>query len=396
MALASTTAAEVTGGSLQTKRQLIAMLVVGVMGNSVIYLIPLLVGAMVTDRGFSEQQAGFMASADITGYAVATFISALVLGRIQWRHLALGGVGIMVTANLATTQVYGATPFAAVRFLSGLGAGVLAAIATVSLGQTDKPDRAYGLLFAAALLFATAGLWGLPVVLAAFHLNGAYVLIALLAVATGFAATKLPDGHTAREAGDTSAPRQRWLLAAGILASILIFFADQNAVWAYIERMGNASGLTTEYIGFSLGVATLTGFAGAALVAWAGNRLGRFVPLLVATFFQLVCFVALFGHISPLTYLGSMAGLALFWNVMNPFQLAILADVDRTGRALALAATVTGIGLAVGPALGALTISSNGYGGILALAGTLALVSLALLLPALRAIQRRVAASQAA
>src|SRR5262249_24579584 len=163
----------------------------------------------------------------------------------------------MLVANVATTQVYEVNLFASVRFLSGLGSGVLAAIATVALGQTDKPDRAYGLLFAAALLFATAGLWGLPVVLAAFHFNGPYLLIALLAVVTGVAATALPDKRTTQGASETSAPRERWVFAAAILASILIFFAAQNAFWAYIERIGNASGLTEEYIGFSLGLATL-------------------------------------------------------------------------------------------------------------------------------------------
>lgn len=365
------------------------MLVVGVMGNSVIYLIPLLVGAMVTDRGFSEQQAGFMVSADLAGYAVATLIAALVLNQVRWRYMCLAGVGAMLAANIATTLIYDAHLFAAIRFASGLGAGVLAAIATVSLGQTDKPDRSYGLLFAAALLFATAGLWGLPLLLAAFHLNGAYLLIALLAFLTGFAVSALPDGHAGHPPLGPSPSRDRWLPAGTVLASILIFFADQNAVWAYIERIGNSAGLTTKYIGFSLGVATLTGFVGAALVAWAGKRLGRLVPILMATLMQFVCFVALLGHVSAIAYLSSMAVLALSWNVINPFQLAILADVDPTGRALALAATVTGIGLAVGPAIGALTITGEGHGGILALAGALGLVSLVFLLPALRVTQRR-------
>ena len=134
-------------------------IVTGVMGNSVIYLIPLLVGAMVSDRGFSDQQAGLMASADLTGYAVATFVTALLLDRFNWRRMALFAVGILIAANVGTTFVYQAGLFAAVRFLSGLGGGVLAAIATVSLGQTDKPDRNYGLLFAGSLLFGTAGLW---------------------------------------------------------------------------------------------------------------------------------------------------------------------------------------------------------------------------------------------
>src|SRR6266478_6632309 len=135
------------------------------MGNSVIYLIPLLVGGMVSDRGFSEQQAGFMASADLGGYAVATFLTALALDRFSWRRMSLCALAVMIIANVATTFAHRAEPFALVRFASGLGSGVLAAIASVSVGQTANLERNYGMLIGAALLFGTAGLWGLPILL---------------------------------------------------------------------------------------------------------------------------------------------------------------------------------------------------------------------------------------
>ena len=36
--------------------KVVPIILIGVMGNSVIYLIPLLVGGMVSDRGFSESK----------------------------------------------------------------------------------------------------------------------------------------------------------------------------------------------------------------------------------------------------------------------------------------------------------------------------------------------------
>ncbi len=277
--------------------------------------------------------------------------------------------------------------------MSGLGGGLLAALATVSLGQTENPDRNYGLLFAAQLLFATGGLWGFPPLLDRFTLNSAYWLIALLALLVGFAAASLPQGRAERVQSRADAMRGRWLLAPAVLASILLFFAEQNAIWAYIERIGNGAGLSAHYIGFSLGVATLTGFAGAALVAWAGTRVGRLIPLALATLLQLGCLVTLVGHAAPAAYLFSTAVLALSWNVVNPFQLGILAEVDPSGKALALAATVTGVGMAAGPAVAAFTIDGDGYTAILWLAGVLAVVSLVLVLPALQTIRRTVMGS---
>jgi predicted MFS family arabinose efflux permease len=358
---------------------------VGVMGNTGIYLIPLLIGAMVADRGFTDQQAGLVASADLAGYAVMTFVTAMFLINRNWRRMALVGVAIMFVANIATTFVETAVAFAAVRFLSGIGAGILAAIATVSLGQSDKPDRNYGFLFAASLLFGTAGLWGLPLLLDRVGLNGAYVVIALLAVAVGFVSPALPASGTPQtQASGNSSGDRSWTLAGLVLLSIALFWTQQNALYAYMERIGNAAGLSVQFIGFTLGLANLTGFAGASLVAWLGTRFGRFLPLVLSTAIQLTCLWALSGTIHSSGYLIAIGVISLAWNIVNPIQIGILAGVDPSGRALALASTVIGVGLAVGPALGAAVLHGNDYSSVLWLTAFLAVLSIVVAFPAMR------------
>jgi len=367
-------------------RKLLPAIVVGVMGNTGIYLIPLLIGAMVADRGFTDQQAGLVASADLAGYAVMTFVTAMFLIHRNWRRMAIVGVAIMFVANIATTFVSAAMAFAAVRFLSGLGAGILAAIATVSLGQSDKPDRNYGLLFAASLLFGTAGLWGLPLLLDRVGLNGVYVFIALLAVIVGFLSTSLPaTGAPQTRLSDSVTPQRSWILAGIMLLSITLFWAQQNALYAYMERIGNASGLSVQFIGFTLGLANLTGFAGASLVAWLGTRFGRLLPLVLSIAIQLTCLWALSGIISSPGYLIAIGVISLSWNIVNPIQIGILAGVESSGRALALASTVIGVGLAAGPALGAAVLHGNDYSRVLVLVAILAVLSIVLTLYALRA-----------
>jgi predicted MFS family arabinose efflux permease len=366
--------------------KLLPAIVVGVMGNTGIYLIPLLIGAMVADRGFTDQQAGLVASADLAGYAVMTFVTAMFLIHRNWRRMALVGVSIMFVANVATMFVSAALAFAATRFLSGLGAGILAAIATVSLGQSDKPDRNYGLLFAASLLFGTAGLWGLPLLLDRVGLNGAYAVIALLAVVVGFVSVSLPPGGIRREpAAGSAAPQRNWVLAGLVLVSITLFWAQQNALYAYMERIGSAAGLSLQFIGFTLGLANLTGFVGASLVAWLGTRFGRLLPLVLSTGIQLACLWVLSGVVGSSAYLVAIATVSLAWNIINPIQIGILAGVDSSGRALGLASTVIGIGLAAGPALGAAMLHGKDYSSVLALVAILAVLSIVLVLPAMRA-----------
>ena len=168
-----------------------------------------------------------------------------------------------------------------------------------------------------------------------------------------------------------------------------MFWAEQNALYAYVERIGNASGLSAQFIGFSLGLANLTGFVGASLVASIGSRFGRFLPLVISTLVQLGCLWALSGYVSSTAYMAAMTCISLAWNVVNPFQLGILAGVDRGGRALALAATVVGVGLAIGPAMAAAVLNDGGYESILWLAGALAVISLLLALPALRSLKQQ-------
>jgi predicted MFS family arabinose efflux permease len=366
-------------------RKLLPSICMGVMGNTGIYLVPLLVGAMVADRGFTDQQAGLVASADIAGYAAATFVTAMWLIRRNWRRMALFGVAIMIAANLGSPFVSGGIAFAAVRFASGIGAGILAALATVFLGQTDQPDRNFGFLFAGCLLFGTTALWGLPLLLERFGLNGAYVLIAGLALLVGFVSLTLPQaGSSQVRSGDASFRGRGWWLVGSVLLAITLFWAQQNAIYAYAERIGNTSGLSAKFIGFALGLANLTGFAGASLVAWMGSRFGRAAPLIASTGVQLVCLWALTGHVSSPVYLTALGCLALAWNVVNPLQLGILASVDHGGRALALAGTVIGVGLAIGPALGAAVLEGSNYASILRLAVALVLASTAFAIPALR------------
>jgi predicted MFS family arabinose efflux permease len=226
----------------------------------------------------------------------------------------------------------------------------------------------------------------LPLLLDRSGLNGAYVFIALLAVIVGFLSTSLPAGGTPQaQASDSSTPQRSWALAGLVLLSITLFWAQQNALYAYMERIGNAAGLSVQFIGFTLGLANLTGFAGASLVAWLGTRFGRLLPLVLSTAIQLTCLWALSGTISSPGYLVAIGVISLAWNIVNPIQIGILAGVEPSGKALGLASTVIGVGLAAGPALGAAVLHGNDYSRVLVLVAFLTVISIVLALLAMRA-----------
>jgi len=198
--------------------------------------------------------------------------------------------------------------------------------------------------------------------------------------------TPLPASGTPQaRPSDKATPQRSWILAGIVLLSITLFWAQQNALYAYMERIGNAAGLSAQFIGFTLGLANLTGFAGASLVAWLGTRFGRLLPLVLSTAIQLICLWALSGIISSSGYLIAIGVISLAWNIVNPIQIGILAGVEPSGRALALASTVIGVGLAAGPALGAAVLHGNDYSRVLVLVAFLTVISIVLALFAMRA-----------
>lgn len=377
--------------STQARGALPALVAIGVMAVASLYLQPLLVGGMITDRGFTEQQAGFIASTELAGMALSSFLALAWLTRLTWRTAALAGLAIMVLANVLTTFVHDLEAFAAIRFGSGLGGGTLLAIAMVGIGHSVQADRNYGVLLASQLFFGTVGLWVAPFLLARFGLNGPYGLLALLAVAGTIVAAAIPTARERKSSAAGTIASGAWLACGGVLLAILLFFVEQNAVWAFSERIGHAAGLKAEFIGFSLGLANLMGLVGAALVAWLGTRFGRLVPLCLVTLLQIVALMVLVGNMGGTMFLAGMVLLAFAWNVVIPFQLGILAGIDASGKALALAATVTGIGLALGPGAGAMVLDGDRYSAVNLLAGMLAVASLLLVLPALARIHRKAA-----
>jgi MFS family permease len=354
--------------------KLTPMIVLAVVGNSVLYLVPLLLGAMVTDRGFSEVQAGFLASADLCGFALSTLLTAALVDRWRQRDIAIAGALIMIVANSLTTGVHALTPFAAVRFVSGFGCGFLVAISSVALGREEKPDRNFGLFYAASLLFSTVAFWVLPPIIDVFKLNSVYWLLATLALISIPFAMALPERGPPPRSSATFSGQQRWLLAGTMLVTVVTFLAQQGALWAYLERIGNRAGLSSG-----------AGIAGASMVAWAGSRFDRRMLLLVTMVVEILALGALFGRPGAAMFLVANTILALCWNIVNPLQLGILADVDATGKALALAATATGTGMALGPSIGAVTLNGQGYEMLLVTVGALTVLSVGLMIAVLRA-----------
>lgn len=371
-----------------SRRALTGLVVCGVVAVSTVYLQPLLVGAMIVERGYSEQQAGVIAALDLAGTAVASLAGGIMLAALPWDLIARGALAILVVANICTLYVDDVVVFGAVRFVGGFGCGPLLAIAMVGIGRGQQADRHYGILLAAQLTVGALLVWIATAIMMRAGLNGGYGLLAGLAGLAYVLTGQVPTIEGRRRVQWTEREQRGWFMPVVAIASILTFFVEQNAVWAYIERIGALSGLAMEFVGFCLGIAILMGLVGASLVIWLGARAGYLVPLTLATVVQLLSLAILAAPVTSHSFAWALGALALAWNVVIPYQLGLLAALDRTGRSLSLAAAVTSVGFALGPVAGAVVIRDGDYLAVPVLAAGLAVLTLLLLLPSLLHLRR--------
>jgi predicted MFS family arabinose efflux permease len=246
-------------------------------GPAAIILMPMLVGGLIDDLGLSEQQAGYIASLEGIGLVLASLVAALWVRKVSWiKVLALALIAIAVL-NIISAQQSQYVGFLLVRFLAGFAEGSVFALTVAALGDNKHPDRAFGIaqvVQGAMMFFAFAGA---AYILAEWSVSGLFYMLAGAATLMLLALWRYPSEGAQRVPGSsagTGAPNYSGLIWIGLIASFL-FFVSIFGFWAYIERMGQATGLSIETIGLALGVSQFAAIVGAGAAAIASNRYGR-------------------------------------------------------------------------------------------------------------------------
>ena len=119
-------------------------------------LIPLMVGAAVTDLGLSDSEVGYLASIDLMGLAFISITAMLWVRRYSWHLIARLSLIVIVAGNLLSIWAESFTAISAARFLTEMGSGGIYALALVTLGETKSPDRSYSFGIASTIAVSVA------------------------------------------------------------------------------------------------------------------------------------------------------------------------------------------------------------------------------------------------
>jgi len=375
----------ITGGpdsvDINSRNTIFAAFLVGVIAPEVFIVQPGFVQGMVELLSFTEQQAGYVVTAEMSGLAITAIAMTFVAHRLNWRVVVLCSLLLMFIANALCTMTSELPAFTALRFASGLGAGSLVSLSFAAVGLTRNPDRNFGLLIMWVLVYGALGLWLMPTAYALSGMDGVLWFFALFPlVAIPFIRYFPITGETVKQieadAVELSNPMKKMALAA-----MLSYFTAQGVVWAYLFLIGIEGGLGEQEVANGLMMSQFAGIAGAFLAAMLGSRFGRSTPLALGIVGGAFCLYFIVGKFSFLVFALAVGVYNFAWNFVHPFLLAAMASFDHRGRVVVYAVAMQMVGLVIGPFLAASVVSEGNFYNVNRLGAVLFVLSAILILP---------------
>ena len=289
---------EIDPGSM---KRTLSVILVGLAGMDFLILEPGMVGAMVDYSGLTQQQAGQIAATHMAGATFGTFFVTVVVSKVNLNKLVSLALGLVIAAELALIGFDSMITLGTARFFAGLGDGLLMATAFAVIGGMQQADRVFGLLIFAHFLSGALVFPLLPIGLPMVGIEGLYIgfaAMALLALCT----MRWFPAHVRAEISGRGSSSLPWVSAVICLCAFLLLYMPNGAVWAYLERIGHAAGISNQILGFSLSASLIVGLPGAMLPALIGLRFGRTLPLLIGMVSIIVSVLLLVGSFGAIQY----------------------------------------------------------------------------------------------
>lgn len=364
--------------------RVIRLSILGSVAIMPILILPTMIGALIDYTGFSESEAGWLAAAGFTGSALGAIVVGLRIRHLDPRKLALFGLLVLGTFDLASALVshLPVWAFVTVRLISGLGGAMIYAAVVASLAATENPERGFGVFMVLQFGLSAVGLYGLPYALPTIGVVGMYLILGTVAMVS----LMLRDSvvHRGKAAVESAIEIHTLMKPAAlfIMFGIGLYETANFMQYTYSERIGIGFGLSNIQIGKALGIASLLGVPSALVVVWIGDRFGQLRPLLVAIAFSVVAHLLLLMPTGVISYYLATYALGAAWAFGLAYFYAVEARLDPGGSVVVVGGFFTSCGSVAGPALAASLVRPGEFGSVIAvaigvyvLAGMLAIAS---------------------
>jgi MFS family permease len=335
---------------------------------------PAIVNALI-DAGLDHHQAGDLGTIELSSLAIAAVLIAPYVPILSHRKLAIGGALIAALGLAISALSVDYTAMIVGRIATGAGSGLAISGANAAVAAREDAERIFAIIWTMGGGITASLAMYLPRVVEGgeYPLGfGAILLLTLVAlpflfwiphkpVAPAQFATESADStaHTSGSSGSVLEPGSSdsdlkaafgplvWMTFAGMF----VYSAAEQGLWAFAYNIPIEAGVDPALAAQLLAFATIMGLVGGVIAAVLGVRLGRIFPIVLG---------CLFSASGRWLYISSASGSMLFfatllWGIgfyfISPYQMGLVAAVDRKGRAAVVSAAAFNFGYAVGPGL---------------------------------------------
>jgi len=366
---------------LNSLKGLFALLLIHTIGPQMVVVLPGLVQGYVERLGYSEKDAGFLASMETWGMFVATFVMIVLISRVNWRTLMAGSLLTMILANVGSMLIHDTVALYVLRFIAGFGGATIVVVSYAMIGLTIRKNRNFGWALFFVLLYGAVVFPILPKIYALFGINGAFFLFAAFAACGLPFVRGLPVAGKHVEERDPEAINLSMMLKGLAVVTMLLYFIGQIGVWSYFYRFGIRYGMSEQAVGSALSISQFFGLAGAFSVVLFSRFVRRDITLFLAIGISIVTVATLFGTYDFLAFVLISGVYQYLWNGTHPFLLGALASFDPSGRVIVYGTAMQFLGVAAGPAIAALIITEESLSNVLWMGILFMLASLVCILP---------------
>ena len=336
--------------------------IIGGVSNIPFNVMPVILGSAADQYSLIPSEIGTLASLTLFGWVLGTVICFFIARKIDWRWLS--GAGFLLAAasvqlslfNDSTSLLYFAW------FILGFGCSVPTCIVFEVLSHTQNQERSFGMLSLIVVIVSAMVLYTIPAYILPYWQYAGMVhsfsLLMLCAMSLVWIfPSNSPSQSVASKDSDNSANSSAWIA----LAAVLIFFAGQSGLWAFLERAGREIDLSPKDIGIVLSLLKLVGGLAGVAVMVIATRFGNRWPY-VASLLGIIFGVYLLDSANSLEMyaLGSWIW-EFFFALVFCYSAAAVSRLDKTGRIVVLVPGAAFTGAAIGPLIAGYLKTGPGF-----------------------------------
>ena len=349
-------------------------------------IMPAIVSGLIDALGFTNQQAGNVASANMYGAATGALLIVFLVKRLNWQLVSTLFLAGLILLDFLSMYIADPLTLIVIRFVHGFIGGMLVGIGFSLIARTTQPDRTFGVLLFVQFGFGGLGIMLIPGLVPEFGTQVLFYSLIAFTVATFIMLPFLPEYAVKKEKKLEKAKASGEIQKVPLVLTLTTIFLFQGAnmgLFAFIIGLGEYYKLEMGFISTTLGIASWLGLVGAGLVIMIGSRFGYLKSVLAGIGITALAIWALLFSNIPWIWIVANCIMGITWGYTISYLLGLASRFDATGQMAAMGGFASKMGLASGPVVTAMLLGEDNYELIIMVAtGVMVITAVTVLLPA--------------